>query len=153
MLSISDSEQKCTLKWPLDDYVMHMVVRRGPVVSKRREGLYVEARDMTGLVFRMALVEASQLSERHEAFDGDGLVGTWQLVGSTGRLKLLKTFAGDATAEAVRAFLLKTASTDAVRQRYAAALGANKATDVVNSMDLDNPVGKSPPSSGEVHKT
>ena len=145
MLSISDSEKKCTLKWPIDDYVMHMVVRRGPVVSKQRETLYVEARDITGLVFRMTLVEASQLSERHESFDNEGLVGVWQLVGSTGRLKLLKAFAG--TADAVRAFLLETASTDAVRERYALAI--NKDAD---SPYLKDSVVKGAPNSRELHK-
>lgn len=144
MLSISDTQQKCSLQWPIDDYVLHMVVRRGPVVSKRREGLYVQAKDLTGLVFRMALVEASQISERHEDFDGDGLVGVWQLVGSTGMLKLVKT-CENKTSGSVKAFLLEPAS--AVKARYESALAGNKDDDVKDS------VVQSASSAGEMHET
>lgn len=106
----------------MDDYVLHMVLRRGRVVSSPHKPIYVEAIDLAeydGLVhsFRMSMVDAFQICDTYPDFDASGLVGTWRLVGSTGQIKLVKAFE-DRTIDAVKAFLTSSESHPMALERY-----------------------------------
>ena len=110
---------------PMDDYVMHLVLRKGRVVSSARKTIFVEAIDLAdkdGHVhsFKMSMVDAFQLSDTYPEFE-TGLVGSWRLVGSTGQIKLIKAFE-DRKADAVKAFLLSKESHAIALDRYSSHL-------------------------------
>ena len=113
---------------PLDDYILHMVLKRGRVISKPKSPLYVEAHDLSApdgqepMKFKMSLVEASYISETMPEFDQAGLVGSWRLFGTTGLLKLTKAFDGRYDEGKVREFLLDSQSAPFVQNRYSTLL-------------------------------
>lgn len=114
--------QASKLQVPIDDYVMHMVLRRGLVVSCPRKPIYVEAIDMAPHndsvhCFKMSLVDSFQLMDTYPEF-ADGIVGSWRLVGSTGHIKLIKAFDDRNHAEAVKKFLLSEESHAIASERY-----------------------------------
>jgi len=110
---------------PMDDYVLHMVLKKGRIVSSARKPIYVEAIDIAehdGHVhsFKMSMVEAFQLCDNHPEFV-TGLVGSWRLLGSTGQVKLIKAFE-ERDPELVKAFLLSKESHALALDRYAEVL-------------------------------
>ena len=44
-------QQNKTISIPLDDYVFHMIVRRGKLVSKPHEAIYVQAIDFHAVYY------------------------------------------------------------------------------------------------------
>lgn len=114
--------QESKIDVPMDDYILHMVLKKGRVVSAPRKPIYVEAIDLAdkdGLVhcFKMSMVDAFQLSDTFPEFSTRGLVGSWRLVGSTGQLKLIKAFESH-NEDAVKAFLTSPESHSLALDRY-----------------------------------
>ena len=109
---------------PEDDYVFHMIVVRGRVVSREREKHYVEiidaCRDESNrqLVFKMSVANASLLEQLYPHIKM-GLIGQFNL-SSDGFL----TFVREAPKDDCRKFLLDDASHDFMRSRYCAELCA-----------------------------
>lgn len=105
---------------PLDDYILHMVLQRGRVISVPKKPLYVEVIDMSDvrpLKFKMSLVDASFISDMHPDFDTKGLVATWRLHGTSGLLKMIKAF--DSTCPIkIKEFLLDPQSASFVLDKY-----------------------------------
>lgn len=110
---------------PMDDYVFHMVLRKGPMVSSPGVPLYVEVLDLVEapgrLIFRMSMLDASATADQWPAFENEGLAGQWRLQGTTGLLKFVQVYEG--SAESTKAFLLDETSHTFVRSRYESALG------------------------------
>jgi hypothetical protein len=112
----------------MDDYVLRAVLRRGPIVSTPDGPQYVRVHDLSedasGLhpVFRMSVLEASILSEKHPEFEDGGLVGTFKMAAPQGLLKLVATFDHRGDQDALRAFLTDPASAEFLRSRYEKAM-------------------------------
>jgi hypothetical protein len=108
---------------PYDDYILHAALRKGPVISRPKKGLYVEVQDLgssteQSFVFHMSVLDASVLQEQWPEFD-TCLVGAWKLQASTGLLKTIRIFEKK-DPKAIQDFLLDSASHDFVRKRYEA---------------------------------
>jgi hypothetical protein len=105
---------------PLDDYILHMVLKRGRVISRPKSPLYVEAIDLSSegpMKFKMSLVDASYITETYPEFE-TGLVATWRLFGTTGLLKLVKAFDHRTNLEKVKEFLLDSQSAPFILEKY-----------------------------------
>lgn len=115
------------VSWPMDDYVLHMVLRRGRMINKVGHACVIEAIDFSAgteghqLIFHMSPLEASQISDEHVAFDTTGLLGRYKFSASTGLLKLIHASTARSPDD-VKAFLLDTASHELIRSRYAGIL-------------------------------
>lgn len=126
MLSIDQSNgssfTKTILQVPVDDYTLHMILKRGPVVSSINKPLYVQAIDFVhnnnaSHVFRMSLLEATRISEEHPEFETFGLVASWQLQ-TNGLLKFISKAPCTFDEDSIKQFLLDSVSHDIVRLRY-----------------------------------
>jgi len=112
----------------MDDYVLRAVLRRGPIVSTPDGPQYVRVHDLSedasGMhpIFRMSVLEASLLSDKHPEFEDRGLVGTFKLTAPQGLLKLIAAFDHKGDQAALKAFLTDQASAEFMRSRYAAAM-------------------------------
>lgn len=121
---IEDGALSVHCKLAAQEYVLHMAVRQGRVVSKPRSPVFVEALDLSGrageraLVFRVTVADASTLAHTFPEFTEAGLLGTWRLQ-TNGLLQLVKVCPAKAPDE-VRAFLTSPQSHDVVRVRYEA---------------------------------
>jgi hypothetical protein len=108
---------------PFDDYVIHAALRKGPIVSRPMQALYVEVQDLGSsrehsFVFHMSVLDASVLIEQCPDFE-QCLVGAFKLHASTGLLKPIRIFEKK-EAQAIQDFLLDSASHDFIRKRYEA---------------------------------
>lgn len=119
-----------SLQLPLDDYVFHMIVKKGKCISRPNKDIYIEVLDcsvdpQTDLshVFQMTVLESSILEELYPQFSSQGLLGTWQLQGSSGHIKLLKHATDLVDTAQVQAFLLDPISHNFVKDRYKAFYG------------------------------
>jgi len=124
MLSIEQSNgnvfHKTSVQIPVDDYTLHMILKRGSIVSSVNKPLYVQALDYVhhndrSHVFKMSLLEASRISEEHPEFDSHGLVATWQLQ-TNGHIKFVSK--APCTLDTMKQFLLDETSHEIVRSRY-----------------------------------
>ena len=107
---------------PIDDYIFHAVMRRGPVVSKPGRPMYIEVMDFSEspvthsvVLFRMSLLDASIVSEAYPDFDTTGIPAIWQLQ-TNGTLKFNSYM--PKTYESVQSFLLDAQSNAFLRERY-----------------------------------
>jgi len=120
---IKGTIRKC-LELPTDDYVFHMVLKRGSIISKPKSPLYVHVHDLAtdseGLshVFRMSVMDASILSTTYPQFVDTGLLGSYRLSATTGLLRLHKIYDGPFTQDSIEAYLLDRCSFEFVRDRY-----------------------------------
>jgi len=116
---------KKELQVPIDDYILHAVMKRGSIVSRPGKPLYVEVLDFSThnniMVFKMTLLDSSCLMELHPQFD-EGLPGIWQLM-MNGYLRFVglvpKQF------ESIEAFLVDGQSNALVRERYKKIFGTS----------------------------
>jgi hypothetical protein len=114
----------CPVSWPIDDYVLHMVLRQGRMINKLNGPCLVEAIDFSAgpdgrqLVFHMSALEASQIADEHAAFETTGLLGRYKFSASTGLVKLVSACTST-NQDDVKAFLLDPASHELIRTRYA----------------------------------
>lgn len=118
------------LEIPVDDYLVHLVVRKGPAVSRVEGPAYVEVLDLSGdpndgthLAFKMSIVDASIVAEQFPEFETSGLVATWRLQAADGLLKLVTAFDGREDQDLVRGFLVDSKSHRWARDRYKTSLG------------------------------
>jgi len=126
MLSIEQSNgsvfYKTSVQIPVDDYTLHMILKRGSVVSSYDRPLYVQALDFVhhndkSHVFKMSLLEASRISEEHPEFDSYGLVAVWQLQ-TNGHIKFVSKAPCTLDESSMKQFLLDETSHEIVRSRY-----------------------------------
>ena len=116
-------QQNKTISIPLDDYSFHMIIKKGKLVSKPFDIVYVQAIDVVSnvfeehKVFRMSLVDSSYLEQEYPAFSDKGLVGQWKLVANTKQLKFIRPLQ-DVSYDSVKRFLLDLSSHSFVRNRY-----------------------------------
>lgn len=127
MLSIEQSNgslfHKKSIQVPVDDYTLHMILKRGPIVSSINKPLYVQAIDFVhhddlSHIFKMSLLEASRISEECPEFDSYGLVAVWQLQ-TNGLLKFVSRAPCVSDEDSIKQFLLENVSHEIVRSRYA----------------------------------
>lgn len=117
--------QVASIDVPRDDYKLHALLRKGPVVSTVNSPLIVQVHDAAvvhekHLVFPMSLVDASVVASEHPEFEAGGLLGSWKLVckaDGTFSLKLVEAF--DAKdQQSVIGFLCSSTSAPFVADRY-----------------------------------
>lgn len=128
-------ERQNKIELTMDDYVLRAVLRRGPVVSTPEGPQYVRVHDLSedslGLhpIFKMSVLEASMLSEKHPEFEGSGLVGIFKLTAPSGLVKLVNAFDHKGDQATLRTFLTDASSAEFLRRRYADAMAGAGAAD------------------------
>lgn len=105
-----------------EDYLFHMVVRLGQVVSKPNAPMHVQVHDSSEVngswpVFKMTLCDSSLIEETYESFSSTGLAGQWSLSGTTGLLNLIKAYEFN-DEQSCKDFLLDGQSHAIIRERY-----------------------------------
>jgi len=111
---------------PIDDYTFHAAMKRGKLVSRPNEMVYVQAIDLSQdaegsqFSFKMSVVESSLLEQKYPEYE-DGLLGQWAINGTTGLLSFKGPFLSKHYEEIV-AFLSDVKSNTLLRSRYEASL-------------------------------
>jgi hypothetical protein len=124
LLCVSKTHARQKRFLPFDDYVFHLVIKKGPTVSKIGCPVFTEVYDLAEAtqdhqrhVFKMSILDASTLSEQWPLFETTGLVGSFKFQSSSGLLKAIKIFE-DTDISRIWSFLLDASSHVFVRSRY-----------------------------------
>ena len=130
--------QKCFL--PFDDYVFHMVLKKGPTISNIGHPVFTEVYDLAQdlsdqkrHIFKMSVLDASSLVEQWPSFETSGIAGSFKFQSTSGLLKSMKIF-DEQDPEKLWTFLLDPSSHTFVRTRYEA-LYQLKQNDGSNSVE------------------